>query len=184
MSGVTSSMADMVAFVTSIQVYIFGGNSMTQSQITRSRVMRRIGVAVAATIAITTMASTGSQAASKPNASKYGGEVKVGIFDTFPGFCVGNNPANSSLMATRTVYESLFEKTRGGDYIGLLAKGASASTDLKTWTVELKSGITFHNGEAFDAAAVVKNIEAGSGLTYVKAYLGGGAAAAGAGCTT
>ncbi|MEI8397823.1 MAG: hypothetical protein WCG33_01605, partial [Actinomycetes bacterium] len=76
---------------------------MTQSQITRSRVMRRIGVAVAATIAITTMASTGSQAASKPNASKYGGEVKVGIFDTFPGFCVGNNPANSSLMATRTV---------------------------------------------------------------------------------
>ena len=173
-------MADMVAFVTSIQVYIFGGNSMTQSQITRSRVMRRIGVAVAATIAITTMASTGSQAASKPNASKYGGEVKVGIFDTFPGFCVGNNPANSSLMATRTVYESLFEKTRGGDYIGLLAKGASASTDLKTWTVELKSGITFHNGEAFDAAAVVKNIEAGSGLTYVKAYLGGGAAAAGA----
>jgi len=173
-------MADMVAFVTSIQVYIFGGNSMTQSQITRSRVMRRIGVAVAATIAITTMASTGSQAASKPNASKYGGEVKVGIFDTFPGFCVGNNPANSSLMATRTVYESLFEKTRGGDYIGLLAKGASASQDLKTWTVELKSGITFHNGEAFDAAAVVKNIEAGSGLTYVKAYLGGGAAAAGA----
>ena len=153
---------------------------MTQSQITRSRVMRRIGAAVAATIAISTLASTGSQAASKPNASKYGGEVKVGIFDTFPGFCVGNNPANSSLMATRTVYESLFEKTRGGDYIGLLAKSATPSTDMKTWTVELKTGIKFHNGEDFNAAAVVANIEAGSGLTYVKAYLGGGAAAAGA----
>ncbi len=142
--------------------------------------MRRIGAAVAATIAISTLASTGSQAASKPNASKYGGEVKVGIFDTFPGFCVGNNPANSSLMATRTVYESLFEKTRGGDYIGLLAKSAVPSTDMKTWTVELKTGIKFHNGEDFNAAAVVANIEAGSGLTYVKAYLGGGAAAAGA----
>jgi ABC-type transport system substrate-binding protein len=63
-------------------------------------------------------------------------------------------------MATRTVYESLFEKTRGGDYIGLLAKGATPSTDLKTWTVELKTGITFHNGEAFNADAVVKNVEA------------------------
>ncbi|MEI6199761.1 MAG: ABC transporter substrate-binding protein [Actinomycetota bacterium] len=155
---------------------------MTQSQITRSRVMRRIGVAVAATIAISTLASTGSQAASKPNASKYGGEVKVGIFDTFPGFCVGNNPANSSLMATRTVYESLFEKTRGGDYIGLLAKGATPSTDLKTWTVELKTGITFHNGEAFNADAVVKNVEAGMGVTtyksgFTKMYLLGTAVA-------
>ena len=122
---------------------------MTQSQITRSRVMRRIGVAVAATIAISTLASTGSQAASNPSAPKYGGEVKVGIFDTFPGFCVGNNPANSALMATRTVYETLFEKTRGNDFVGLLAKSASVSADLKTWTVELRPGIKFHNGEAY-----------------------------------
>jgi len=138
--------------------------------------MRRIGVAVAATIAISTLASTGSQAASRPTKSKYGGEVKVGIFDTFPGFCVGNNPANSSLMATRTVYESLFEKTRGGDYIGLLAKGATASADLKTWTIELKTGIKFHNGEDFNAAAVVANVEAGMGVAtlksgFVKMYL-------------
>jgi len=138
--------------------------------------MRRIGAAVAATIAISTLASTGSQAASKPNASKYGGEVKVGIFDTFPGFCVGNNPANSSLMATRTVYESLFEKTRGGDYIGLLAKSGAPSADMKTWTVELKTGITFHNGEAFNADAVVANIQAGAGHTYLAAAMKGAAA--------
>ena len=179
-SGVTASKADMVVSVTSKQVCIFGGNSMTQSQITRSRVMRRIGVAVAATIAITTMASTGSQAASKPNASKYGGEVKVGIFDTFPGFCVGNNPANSSLMATRTVYETLFEKTRGNDYVGLLAKSAAASADLKTWTVTLRPGIKFHNGEALDGAAMVTNWKNTSGTNYVTTYLTKGPAAAGA----
>ena len=149
---------------------------MTHSQITRSRVMRRIGAAVAATIAISTMATTGSQAASKPNAPKYGGEVKVGIFDTFPGFCVGNNPANSSLMATRTVYESLFEKTRGGDYIGLLAKVGIPSADMKTWTIELKPGIKFHNGEDFNADAVVANIQASNGLTYLGAAMKGAAA--------
>ena len=140
---------------------------MTQSQITRSRVMRRIGVAVAATIAISTMASTGSQAASNPSAPKYGGEVKVGIFDTFPGFCVGNNPANSSLMATRTVYETLFEKTRGNDFVGLLAKSGNPSADLKTWTIELRSGIKFHNGEALNAKAMVTNWLNTSGMNFL-----------------
>ena len=140
---------------------------MTQSQITRSRVMRRIGVAVAATIAISTLASTGSQAASNPSAPKYGGEVKVGIFDTFPGFCVGNNPANSSLMATRTVYETLFEKTRGNDFVGLLAKSGNPSPDLKTWTIELRPGIKFHNGEALNAKAMVTNWLNTSGMNFL-----------------
>lgn len=139
--------------------------------------MRRIGVAVAASIAITTMASTGSQAATQAK-SKYGGEIKVGIFDTFPGFCVGNNPANSSLMATRTVYETLFEKTRGNDYVGLLAQSAAPSADLKTWTVTLRSGIKFHNGEAFDAAAMVTNWKNTSGTNFVTTYMTKGAAAA------
>ena len=151
---------------------------MTQSQITRSRVMRRIGVAVAATIAISTMASTGSQAASRPSAPKYGGEVKVGIFDTFPGFCVGNNPANSSLMATRTVYETLFEKTRGNDFVGLLAKSGTPSADLKTWTIELRSGIKFHNGEALNAKAMVTNWMNTSGMNFLGVAATKGPAAA------
>ena len=151
---------------------------MTQSQITRSRVMRRIGVAVAATIAISTLASTGSQAASNPSAPKYGGEVKVGIFDTFPGFCVGNNPANSALMATRTVYETLFEKTRGNDFVGLLAKSGTPSADLKTWTVELRTGIKFHNGEALNAAAMVTNFMNTSGMNFLGVAATKGPAAA------
>jgi ABC-type transport system substrate-binding protein len=142
--------------------------------------MRRIGVAVAATIAISTMASTGSQAASRPSAPKYGGEVKVGIFDTFPGFCVGNNPANSALMATRTVYETLFEKTRGNDFVGLLAKSASVSADLKTWTVELRPGIKFHNGEALNAAAMVTNWLNSSGNMFLGVAATQGPAAANA----
>jgi ABC-type transport system substrate-binding protein len=140
--------------------------------------MRRIGVAVAATIAISTLASTGSQAASNPSAPKYGGEVKVGIFDTFPGFCVGNNPANSALMATRTVYETLFEKTRGNDFVGLLAKSGTPSADLKTWTVELRTGIKFHNGEAFNAAAMVTNVMNSSGMNFLGVAATKGPAAA------
>ena len=139
---------------------------MTSSQTTRSRALRRIGVAVATTIAISAVASTGSQAATTPNAPKYGGKVKVAIFDTFPGFCFGDNNANSALMAQRTVLETLFEKTKGGDMVGLLAESASSSADLKTWTIKLKPNITFSDGVAFDAAAVKMNLEyAGGGYS-------------------
>ena len=141
---------------------------MTQSQTTRSRVLRRVGVAVATAIAISTVASTGSSAATSPNAPKYGGKVKVAIFDTFPGFCFGDNNANSALMVQRTVYETLFEKTKGGDMVGLLAESASPSIDLKTWTIKLKPNIKFSDGVAFDAAAVKMNLE----------YSGGGYSAA------
>ena len=144
---------------------------MTQRQTTRSRVLRRIGLAAATTIAISTVASTGSQAASNPGAATRGGQVKVAIFDTFPGFCVGNNPANSSLMATRTIYEGLVEKTKGNDYIGHLAKTFVASPDLKEWTVTLRTGITFHDGSPFNADAVVANINYSSGRMFAGAFV-------------
>jgi glutathione transport system substrate-binding protein len=104
----------------------------------------------------------------------YGGAAKVGIFDSFPGFCVGNNPANSALMATRAIYETLFEKTIGGDMVGLLAKSASPSSDLKTWTITLREGITFHDGAPFDAAAVVTNFNAITGRIAAAAFAVGG----------
>ena len=155
---------------------VLGVILMTQTHSMRSRVLRRVGVAVATAIAISTVASTGSQAAANPSAAKYGGEVKVGIFDTFPGFCVSNNPANSALMATRSIYETLFERTVGGDYVGLLASSGTPSADLKTWTITLREGITFHDGAAFNAAAVVTNYQAITGLIAAGAYAAGGLA--------
>jgi ABC-type transport system substrate-binding protein len=125
--------------------------------------MRRVGVALAASIAVSTVASSGSQAAATQTASKYGGTAKVAIFDTFPGFCFANNAANSALMATRTIYETLFEKTKGGDMVGLLAKNAAPSADMKTWTINLREGIKFHDGTPMNAAAVKANLDYSTG---------------------
>jgi len=138
---------------------------MTQGQTTRSQMLRRIGVALAATIAVSTVATTGSQAAT--HVSKYGGKVKVAIFDTFAGFCFGDNNANSALMAQRTIYEGLFEKTIGGDMVGLLAASASPSADLKEWTVKLRPNITFSDGSVFDATAVKLNLDYASGKNSI-----------------
>ena len=136
---------------------------MTQSQITRSRVMRRIGVAIAASLAISTLASTGSQAASNPSAPKYGGKLKVAISSTFGGWCFSNNNASDALGGQRTVMETLFEKTVGGDMIGLLAESYSASDDLKTHTITLRKGIKFHDGTDFNAASLKTNLDYASG---------------------
>lgn len=132
--------------------------------------MRSAGALVAIGLGASVVAASGSSSAS-PNAKPvYGGEVKVAIFDTFPGFCVGNNPANSALHATRTVYETLVEKTIGGDYIGLLADSVRSSTDLKSWTVTLRQGIKFHDGAALDADAVIANFNAITGRLGAVAF--------------
>jgi ABC-type transport system substrate-binding protein len=141
---------------------------MTQ-QTSRSRVLRRVGVALAATVAVSTVASTAGQAASKQSASKYGGDAKVAIFDTLPGFCFADNPANSALMVHRTFYETLFEKTVSGKMVGLLASSATKSSDLKTWTIKLRTGVKFHDGTAFDAAAVKLNLDYATGQAAVAA---------------
>ena len=133
------------------------------------RVVRAVGLFVAAFLSVSLATSTMTTAQSTSIVQKSGGTVKVGIFDTFPGFCVGNNPANSALMATRTIYETLFEKTRGNDMIGLLAKTAYPSADLKTWTIVLRPGISFSNGQPFNADAVIENINYNRGLAYLAA---------------
>lgn len=101
---------------------------------------------------------------------KYGGEAKVGIFDNFPGFCVGDNPANSALMATRSMFETLFEKREDGTLVGLLAESATPSADLKTWTVDLREGISFHDETPFDADAVIANFNAITGRVAAAAF--------------
>ena len=141
--------------------------------------LRRVGVAVAAVLAVSTVASNAS-AAGKPRATGTGGDAKVGISDTFPGFCVSNNPGSSALGAIRTVVESLVEKSVGGDYIGLLAESFAPSVDLKSWTFTLRQGITFHNGEAFNADAVITNMNYITGRVALAAYAAGGLAGYGA----
>ena len=153
---------------------------MTQRHTTRSRVLRKVGAVLAASLAVSTLATTGASAksaATGPTAGG-GGDAKVAIFDTFGGWCGPDNLANSALMAARTMYETLFEKSIGGDMIPVLAesgtagKNADGTLDLKTWTIKVRSGIKMHDGTTFDASLVKYNYDSGRGAAILTGQTG------------
>lgn len=129
----------------------------------RHRVGKRIAVATAIALVATTGAASGSQAASKPSATpKYGGEIKMLIDGSIAGHCFANALPGGPLGASRSIYESLFERAKNGKYVGYLAKSAT-SPDNKVWTITIREGIKFSNGEDFNATVVKQNIDIGRG---------------------
>ena len=57
------------------------------------------------------------------------------------------------------IYETLTKITSDSRTVPLLAESWTVSPDLKTWTFRLKRGVSFHNGETFNAAAVKYSFE-------------------------
>ena len=172
--GVVAILAVIVPLVTSKWCAKLGGNSMTQRHTNRSRVLRKVGAVLAASLAVSTLATTGAsakRAATGPTAGG-GGDAKVAIFDTFGGWCGPDNLANSALMAARTIYETLFEKSIGGDMVPMLAESGTASADLKTWTIKIRTGIKMHDGTDLNATLVKYNYDSGSGAAVLTGQTG------------
>ncbi len=147
----------------------------SQGKAVRSRMAKRLGAAVAVALLGSTVAATGSQAATRPEASapKYGGTVTMLIDGSIAGHCFQNALPGGPLGASRSIYESLVERTNKGKYVGFLAESLT-SPDNKIWTIKLRPGITYSNGEAFNAASVKQNIDIGRGAvtTYLSTGVG------------
>jgi len=74
------------------------------------------------------------------------------------------NPAYAFLTSSYTtfdlIYNPLTTEAPDGKYVGGLAKDWSVAADNLTWTIHLKDGIKWHNGEAFKASQIVWDINA------------------------
>lgn len=57
------------------------------------------------------------------------------------------------------VYETLLTRTADGELQPGLATALPTQIDDTTWEFTLQDGVTFHNGEAFNAASVVASVE-------------------------
>ncbi len=57
------------------------------------------------------------------------------------------------------VWEPLITMDKNGEPAPKLAKSWEMSKDAKQWTFKLQQGVTFHNGERFNADIVVANFD-------------------------
>ncbi|AKS47683.1 peptide/nickel transport system substrate-binding protein [Octadecabacter temperatus] len=61
--------------------------------------------------------------------------------------------------AQGAVFDSLTEVAADGSLVGELAENWEASADAKTWTFNLRQGVTFHNGKSFGADDVIASLQ-------------------------
>ena len=61
--------------------------------------------------------------------------------------------------ASGAVFDCLTATAADGSLVGELADSWEASADAKTWTFNLRQGVTFHNGKAFGADDVIESLQ-------------------------
>ena len=89
-----------------------------------------------------------------------GGTLLVGIEAESPGWAPWNdNFAPANLAVARAFYDSLLERDDDGVPQPNLAEEVEPSDDFTSFVLTLREGVTFHDGDAFDADAVVTNLD-------------------------
>ncbi len=92
--------------------------------------------------------------------SKYGGVLYFGVETAFVGFDVlglGSGGLLIPSMATlnNLIQEPLFRTDGEGNLIPMLGLSATPSETKDSWDIQLRRGVSFHDGEPFNADAVV-----------------------------
>ncbi|MCX6510931.1 MAG: ABC transporter substrate-binding protein [Actinobacteria bacterium] len=86
---------------------------------------------------------------------KAGGSVKFGLEAETDGFNPSSNRwAIAGYMIGNAVFDPLSAYDANGNWAPYLAKAFTSSADFKTWTVDLRAGVTFSDGTPVDATAV------------------------------
>ena len=67
----------------------------------------------------------------------------------------------SAFCVANAVFDPLFVMAANGEsWLPMLALSATPNSDYTAWTIPLRQGVTFHNGDPFNAQVVVENYQA------------------------
>ena len=92
-------------------------------------------------------------------APRSGGRVVYGIEAETDGFNpTANRWAASGYMIASAVFDPLAAFDDKGNWQPYLAGSFTPSADYRTWTIGLRPGVSFSNGQPLDAAAVAQNL--------------------------
>ena len=119
------------------------------------------GTVVDGLLASVAGATTGVSTA-KP---KLGGTLTVGTISDVPNYHVFNGSQGkmdaSGFCVANALYDPLFVMSEGGGtWLPMLALSATPNATYTAWTIALRHGIKFTNGDPFNAAVVVANYTA------------------------
>lgn len=103
----------------------------------------------------------GSTVPVPPPAPRQGGSLIVAISGETDGF----NPTTSqwsgaAVQMARAVLDPLVVMDRDSAWHPYLAKAITPNADFTSWTIDLRPGVTFHNGEILDADALITFLDA------------------------
>ncbi len=97
-------------------------------------------------------------APSSASGPRSGGRLVFAVeSNDFVGFDIlkARGGATSDAFAHITIHERLFTSDDNGNLSPMLALSAEPSADKKSWTIRLRRGVRFHDGNPFNADAVV-----------------------------
>jgi peptide/nickel transport system substrate-binding protein len=121
---------------------------------------------LAAVTGVTTLGAVqgAGGAASGP---KHGGSITYAIeAETTGGFCTSGNAqlAPAGIQVVTAIYDTLTTLNSKGQVVPYLAKSVTPNSDSTRWTITLRPGIKFHDGESLDASAVKLNLDTARGV--------------------
>lgn len=126
-------------------------------------------IATAALAALLAGCTTGSKSASPPagtgssgsgsSAPSSSAQLVVAVGANPPSFDPAAQASSSSMQIMNMIVETLTYTDATGKAQPLLATSWSAAPDGLSWTFHLRTGVTFSDGEPFDAQAVQFNLD-------------------------
>ena len=138
---------------------------------TKSGLFRKVSIGLGLALAVSTVGISGSNAKSIPQAKRSGKDIIILIGEKDASWCSQASPGGGQIGASGSVLEGLTIMNNKGDIVPYLAESLTPSNGNKTWTIKLRSGITYSDGTPFDADNVIANFRALAGIGAL--YTGG-----------
>ncbi len=96
----------------------------------------------------------------EPGDPVHGGSVTVGIEAETAGWAPWSDTwSPPGWMVARSFYDTLLDRNEDGEPEPFLAESFEPNEEFTVWTMTLREGVEFHDGEPLNAEAVVANIE-------------------------
>jgi peptide/nickel transport system substrate-binding protein len=100
------------------------------------------------------------QTVDEPGDPEQGGSVTVGLEAETAGWAPWSDTwAPPGWMVARSFYDTLLDRNEDGEPEPFLAEAFEPNDEFTVWTLTLREGVEFHDGEPLNADAVVANFE-------------------------